>query len=161
MYKRGLRRISQPLSKAFISLKVSPNNITRLSGIAGFAGAVLMIYNPIAGWLLLHLYSVLDSCDGQVARMTNNVTAYGDYLDTITHPLVEAAMIMSMGGPAALIAMFLDMFRHIKRRLGKKIGKESKGSGIINNTNMMIWLCLLGPWGNLALVIISVWRLAK
>ena len=66
-------------------LRITPNTITVFSIFIGaFAGLLFYyqdIWKNIAGMLLLVLANILDSTDGQLARMTNNKTKLGRILD--------------------------------------------------------------------------------
>ena len=68
-----------------------------LIGIAGGA----LLYNERLGFLafaLLILYSILDSADGQLARMTGQVTELGRVLDGVGGYLTHAAIYIAIVG---------------------------------------------------------------
>ncbi len=66
-------------------LHITPNMITVASIFIGAAAGVLFYFNDlllnIAGMLLLVTANLLDSTDGQLARLTNNKTKLGRILD--------------------------------------------------------------------------------
>lgn len=76
--------LSNPMFNFFIKNNISPNSITWLSVFAGFAsGATYAMGNVTeAGWLLF-LSGGLDTIDGRVARMQNNITVEGAFFDSV------------------------------------------------------------------------------
>ncbi len=68
------------------------------STAAGLAGAVeLGRGSLIAAALLVQLKTVLDNADGQLARLSGRVTAFGRYLDSECDLLVNAALFAALG----------------------------------------------------------------
>jgi phosphatidylglycerophosphate synthase/choline kinase len=86
-------RISVPISKILIDTGISPNLATFfLVFLPGLFSAYLVahpdsyIYLAFAG-LLWQLASILDGCDGEIARVKLAETAFGAWLDTLTDNL--------------------------------------------------------------------------
>ena len=68
------------------------------STAAGLAGAVeLARGHLVVAALLVQLKTVLDNADGQLARLTDRVTAFGRYLDSECDLLVNAALFAAVG----------------------------------------------------------------
>lgn len=64
---------------------ISPTGLTIFGGIVGVAAGALM-YQPslgLLGFALLVLHSVIDSADGQLARLTNRTSELGRILDGV------------------------------------------------------------------------------
>lgn len=64
---------------------ISPIGLTVLGGIVGVIAGILM-YQPslgVFGFALLVLHSVIDSADGQLARLTNRTSELGRVLDGV------------------------------------------------------------------------------
>jgi archaetidylinositol phosphate synthase len=79
-------------------LRVPPPAVVAASGAAGIAGAVeLARGHLIAAALLVQLKTVLDNADGQLARLTGRMTAFGRYLDSEVDLLVDAALFAALG----------------------------------------------------------------
>jgi len=80
----------------FNSLGISPNTMT-LMGVAGNAvAAVLLGYGYIVGGGLVFLATGLfDAIDGTMARLRNNPTAWGGFLDSVSDRYSE---LMVYGG---------------------------------------------------------------
>ena len=77
----------------FISLNITPLTVSLLSMILGiFSGVFFMmqdyIYFALIGSLLLILAGILDSSDGQLARLTNSSSKYGMIIDGFIDTIV-------------------------------------------------------------------------
>jgi phosphatidylglycerophosphate synthase len=79
-------------------LRVPPPAVVVASAAAGFAAAFEIGNRAfLAGALLLQLKTLLDNADGQLARLTGNVTDFGRYLDSECDLLVDAAVFVALG----------------------------------------------------------------
>jgi hypothetical protein len=93
-------------------LRLSPTQVTIVGAVTGIAAGALF-YDERLGlvaFVLLIVHSVLDSADGQLARMTGQVTELGRILDGVggymTHAAVYIAIVagfMSRGGSVSII----------------------------------------------------------
>ncbi len=84
-----------PLIRAYQKAGLTPNGITVLGCVFGFAaaGAVAASLN----WVALTLWWVgrlFDGTDGIYARATNRVSAFGGYLDILADMAAYSAMIL-------------------------------------------------------------------
>ena len=106
MCERIFRPLAHPLVLLFARLRVPPPLVVVLAGVAGLAGAVeLGRGSLVAAALLVQLKTLLDNADGQLARLTGQVSAFGRYLDSEVDLLVNAALFAALGwrtGHAAL-----------------------------------------------------------
>ena len=74
-----------------------PPVVVLASTACGIAGAVeLARGHLIAAALLVQLKTVLDNADGQLARLTSRVTAFGRYLDAECDLFVNAALFAGL-----------------------------------------------------------------
>jgi phosphatidylglycerophosphate synthase len=81
-----------------LPLRVPPPAVVLASTAAGLAGAVeLGRGSLVAAALLVQLKTVLDNADGQLARLSGRVTAFGRYLDSECDLLVNAALFAALG----------------------------------------------------------------
>jgi phosphatidylglycerophosphate synthase len=79
-------------------LRVPPPAVVLASTASGLAAAVeLGRGHLVLAALLVQLKTVLDNADGQLARLTNRVTAFGRYLDSECDLLVNAALFAAIG----------------------------------------------------------------
>lgn len=99
------RYISKAISRRLMNHDVSPNIVT---GIALFIGILSMIANLMAvgayglwflalGGFLFQLSSVVDGCDGELARLKFDFSDFGAWFDTISDLIVNVGYIMSFG----------------------------------------------------------------
>ena len=100
-----MRRISLYLTRVFLALGWSPNQITWLMIDCGIGAAPALLIpgvaGPIVAVVLIQLYLLLDCCDGEVARWTKRTSPTGVYLDRVGHYLTEAALMVGLGFRAA------------------------------------------------------------
>ena len=79
-------------------LRVPPPAVVIASTASGIVGALeLARGHLVVAALLIQLKTVLDNADGQLARLTNRVTAFGRYLDSECDLLVNAALFAAIG----------------------------------------------------------------
>jgi CDP-L-myo-inositol myo-inositolphosphotransferase len=81
------RPLSRRLSLALLRTPLTPNHITLLSFFMGLLGAVgLATTDPwfwIAGGILIQVASIVDGCDGEIARIKLLQSPQGAWLDTV------------------------------------------------------------------------------
>lgn len=86
-FARFNRRISIPISRQLIKTPITPNAVTfivlAVSVAAGIFFARGGYWNMVAGALLSVWASILDGCDGEVARFKLQSSKFGCWLDTI------------------------------------------------------------------------------
>lgn len=95
------RHISLAVSRQLLETAVTPNMMTVLSTLLGLAGAAFFLgasraaYVP--GALLVWLHSVLDGCDGELARVRFQESPLGSDLDFWGDNLVHLALFSCLG----------------------------------------------------------------
>ena len=96
--ERVYRPLAHVVVLALAPLRVPPPAVVVFAATAGFAGAVELWRGHLV-WaaLLVQLKTVLDNADGQLARLTGRVTAFGRYLDSELDLLVNAALFAALG----------------------------------------------------------------
>lgn len=99
------RPVSTRLTRWLAPLDVHPNTITTLVFVLGMIAAVAIATatprSLIAAALLIQLASILDGCDGELARINLRGSKFGAWYDTITDNIRYAAMVF-----ACAIAVF-------------------------------------------------------
>jgi phosphatidylglycerophosphate synthase len=82
-------------------LPVTPNQVTLGAAAIGLCGCALIATGQrwlvVAGFLLAHLQSVLDGCDGELARVRFQQSAIGEWLDTIVDDGLNLCLVASIG----------------------------------------------------------------
>ena len=93
------RRVGYVVALAARWLRLSPNAVSVIAGFIGALGGALIVSPRLAlfGVGLLVLYGVVDSADGQLARMTGRTSELGRLLD-------------GLAGYATHIALYLAIF---------------------------------------------------
>jgi len=95
------RRISTRISLPLVRRGVRPNTITVVATLVGLAGAWLIVSNAwpvqVLGALLFVFSTVLDGCDGEVARLSLRTSLFGRRLDLVGDNLVNAAVFVAIG----------------------------------------------------------------
>ncbi|EKP94692.1 NTP transferase domain-containing protein [Thermaerobacter subterraneus] len=95
------RRLSRPLSAWLASAGVGPNGATLLAFATTLAGALAFAAGqPWLGGLLCQAGSVLDGCDGEVARLRLEAQPRGAFLDTVLDRYADAAVVAGLAAGA-------------------------------------------------------------
>lgn len=94
--------------------RVAPPLVAAASGATGIAAAVELAQGRfVLAAILLQLKTVLDNADGQLARLSGRITAFGRYLDSELDLIVNAALFgalgWSTGRPVLAAAGFLAL----------------------------------------------------
>ena len=99
-------RLSPFLTPIFVDANIAPNTVTILMMAAGLVGSLLFAMPPIAlkacGLIFIHLWYVLDCCDGETARITKRFSKFGKEMDyvahVVNHPLFNLAFAVTLVG---------------------------------------------------------------
>lgn len=94
------RRISQAITKRLMHTSVRPNHITLCSALIGLSGAWLLA-QPVYLWqvvgsLLFLLSTIIDGCDGELARLTFQESEFGAKLDVCMDNVVHVFLFPSI-----------------------------------------------------------------
>lgn len=92
-------RITRLLARR--SLAVTPNHVTIAAILVGLAASLIAsraghAMLALAG-VLLQLNSILDSCDGELARLRYQYSRLGQWLDNLSDDVVDNAFIVAVG----------------------------------------------------------------
>ncbi|HEY2728953.1 MAG TPA: CDP-alcohol phosphatidyltransferase family protein [Polyangia bacterium] len=96
------KKISFRLTRyLLVHLPFTPNMITLVAGCIGLFGAMLISTgtydNVLMGFLLAQTQSILDGCDGELARVRFQQTGLGEWLDTIVDDFLNVAIVLAVG----------------------------------------------------------------
>ena len=91
------RPVSRRISEILVRTPVTPNGISLLSFAVGIIGAVMFclggyIWTILAG-LVIQLSSIVDGCDGEVARLKFQSSKFGGWFDTILDRYADTAIV--------------------------------------------------------------------
>lgn len=90
------RRVSSPFSNA-LAPHINANAATGLNLAMGIAAAGLFLANQwVAAIIMVHVFGVFSCVDGEIARLRGESSQLGDFFDTMTDRVTEAAVILAM-----------------------------------------------------------------
>ena|GEM_PF-143564 len=99
------RYLNRPISSGFLTPllirsypAVTPNQVSVVSFLVALVSAACFFAGKaLAGALLLQLSSILDGCDGEIARLKQLQSKMGDYLDAVLDRYADSAMFAGIG----------------------------------------------------------------
>jgi len=95
------RPISIRFSRLLINTRITPNMTTAAAFVVGVVGVVLLLLGgywwAVAGTFLLHVNSVWDGIDGELAQMRYQMSQFGAYLDSVCDEILNAAILVAAG----------------------------------------------------------------
>ena len=163
--ERVFRPLAHPLVLLFARLRVPPPFVVVAAGLAGLAGAVeLGRGSLLAAALLVQLKTLLDNADGQLARLTGRISAFGRYLDSEVDLLVNAALFAGLawrtGQPALALAAFLALTSVLSlnfnaERLSRAASAEAAPEGRATSALQRIYGAVYAPQDKLAEALVA------
>ena len=90
-------RVSLPLSKLLIRTPLTPNMISVLINLIGMlCGPLYALGHPVLGAVFMQIATVLDRCDGEVARIKLMETKKGQWVDTISDQFTVLSFLIGV-----------------------------------------------------------------
>lgn len=90
-------KFSLPTSRLLIKTSLTPNMISVLINVIGaLCGVFYAIGHPVVGALCLHTATILDRCDGEVARVKLMETKKGEWVDTISDQFTMLSFLIGV-----------------------------------------------------------------
>ena len=94
------RRLSTKLSEYLVQYNVSPNLITLASFMVAVISGIFFFFggyqNVMIGGMLAQLSSILDGCDGEIARLKYRSSDFGKWLDRVLDRYADSLIILGM-----------------------------------------------------------------
>jgi len=94
------RRLSQAITRHLVRTPVTPNQITLVSAAIGLSGAFFLAQPAwlwqVLGSLLFLLSTIVDGCDGELARLTFQESEFGAKLDVLMDNVVHLFVFPSI-----------------------------------------------------------------
>jgi len=101
------RHLSLAVTRLLLPTPITPNQMTVIAALIGLAGVWLVFRASFAavaaGALLVQLQSVLDGCDGEIARLKLQSSRFGEWFDNVTDDLVNASYGFGLGYASAIL----------------------------------------------------------
>jgi len=95
------RPISFYVACLVLSVTNSPSKVAWCGFVIGLGGCTSLLFlSTLTIWpglSLLIIYAVSDAVDGNIARVTKNVTYYGKYLDGVIGNIIEGSYFLCLG----------------------------------------------------------------
>ncbi len=134
------RKISGAISGQLVKTPITPNQITVIVTLIGIGAGYLMSQKgyatKVGGSLVFLLTSILDGCDGEVARAKKMISKIGGWLDLWGDNVVHVAFFYGLG---------LGLFRDTEQLLYLKLG----------------WAAVWGTLISASLASFQTWRQGK
>jgi phosphatidylglycerophosphate synthase len=98
---RGInKRFSFPLTKILLNTSLTPNVLTVLIFMMGLCGAFFVASSSyglrVVGVSLLQFNSILDGCDGEMARIKGLSSKLGAWMDTVADDILNNALFIAL-----------------------------------------------------------------
>lgn len=94
------RPLSKPLTQLFARTSITPNQISLVAFLTGLLAAVALslpgYWGLAIGGILVQLASVVDGCDGELARLRLAPSEYGGWLDALLDRYADAAVLAGL-----------------------------------------------------------------
>jgi CDP-L-myo-inositol myo-inositolphosphotransferase len=94
------RPVSRWLSRYLVRIAVTPNQISLLSWMLSCVAAGLMAMSGYpalaAGGALAQLASIVDGCDGEIARLKHSQSEFGGWLDAVLDRYADAVLLFGL-----------------------------------------------------------------
>lgn len=105
-YKPHVGRVSDPIARVLVRLRLRPNQLTVLGLVASFGAAAAFVADRHRlGGALLALAGALDILDGSLARVSGRVSPFGAFLDSVLDRYSDLVIL------AGLVALFMRLGR--------------------------------------------------
>ncbi|HIA03205.1 MAG TPA: CDP-alcohol phosphatidyltransferase family protein [Myxococcales bacterium] len=99
------RSLNRPMSlfttRILAQTPITPNQWTVFTAILGVIGCLVMAQGGFwaltLGAFLIHMSSVFDGCDGELARLKFQYSKVGEWLDTICDDIVNSSLMLGLG----------------------------------------------------------------
>jgi len=112
-------KFSLPTSRQLIKTPLTPNMISiGINIIGSLCGIFYALGHPVVGALFMHTATILDRCDGEVARVKLMETKKGEWVDTVSDQFTVLSFLLGVpigyylisGKPIALILGGINIF---------------------------------------------------
>lgn len=93
--------ISLRITRVLARTPITPNIVTIVALLIGLGAAGLLVWaEPIAivvAGVLMELQSIVDSCDGELARLRFQFSKLGQWLDNVADDVTDSALMFGLG----------------------------------------------------------------
>ncbi len=159
------RPLSRRISKLLVNTGLTPDAISFSTFLLSLAGALLLSLGDfralLAGGLLVQVSSILDGCDGEIARLKFMASDRGGWFDSVLDRYADAAVLLGLTfgaannnndplvwtiGYLALIGSFMNSYTAIK--YDTLVGRSGKRQTWRFGRDTRSFLIMLGAVSN-------------
>ena len=137
------RPISLWVTRRVIDTGITPNQMTVVANLVGALGVVVVFqatWLAVAiGSLLVQLQSILDGCDGELARLKLQSSRFGEWFDNVLDDTVNMAYGVALGHAASIL---------LGSPVWRWLGVASALAYVFHNTVMYLQLARVHHSGN-------------
>lgn len=94
------RHLSVRISRRLVNHRITPNQISLFSFLCSVLAAGLFALNGyfalLLGGIMAQFASIVDGCDGEVARLTYQSSSYGGWLDAVLDRYADAFLLFGL-----------------------------------------------------------------
>lgn len=91
------RPLSMRISSRLVKSRITPNQASLLSFGAGIVSSLFFFLgHSIIGALLIQISSILDGCDGEIARLKHMQSSLGDFVDAVLDRYVDGFIFLGI-----------------------------------------------------------------
>ena len=168
------RPISRWLSRYLVRTSVTPNQISLISWMLSCVAAGLMAVSGYpalaAGGVLAQLASIIDGCDGEIARLKHSQSEFGGWFDAVLDRYADAVLLFGLMwhefsatstslsvllGFAAIVGSFLNSYTADK--YDGLMAQRLQGASYFRlGRDVRVFVIFLGALFNLPLVTLGV-----
>lgn len=97
-HKAFFEKLFQPAARLVVFLKMTPNQMTIAGLVFGIASCLIFLStkNLVLFFVLIIVSALFDALDGVVARLTNQSSKFGAYLDAMCDRLFDGAAALTV-----------------------------------------------------------------
>ena len=96
-YVHILRKISPYFTKFFVEHQITANQVSSFSVLFGIVGDLLFVFgnypSMLLGCVFFQFHHLFDCVDGEIARVTDDITLGGRYLEGIHNAILESGFM--------------------------------------------------------------------
>ncbi|MFX0137954.1 MAG: CDP-alcohol phosphatidyltransferase family protein [Candidatus Hodarchaeota archaeon] len=107
------RRFSRPLTKFILHFwpNCNPNLISIISALSGITGAIFFFLNfPLLGGIFVQISSIIDGCDGEIARAKGRTSFFGGFFDSVMDRYVDVFIFVALTLYSLLVLPITEAF---------------------------------------------------
>jgi phosphatidylglycerophosphate synthase len=105
------RHVSLRITRVLARTPITPNMVTVVALLIGLGAAGLLMWAaPVAivvAGVMMELQSIVDSCDGELARLRFQFSKLGQWLDNVADDITDSALMLGLGVAAGGRTWFL------------------------------------------------------